>query len=268
MHFHSDLIARQVLWTLTFAAQMVLLVVLIGRDRVRRFPWFTAAIALAALHLMAEVLLVGRMAMLPLQEILITMDDLTVIVGLLVVVEVARRAFAGLERSLWIANTTGLLLVTGLVLAFWGPWLTKKDMVWDTIIARLHLMQFAALKGNVLVALLTVALGLLVVIFGRQFKSGWRSQPQMIAIGLSTVGVASLVALVIFNRLQVTVQEIFKSGQPNARQQYEHIVTLATNLGNARELIYVFALVWWIVWLWRDEPGTAAVDTTEEKPQS
>ena len=86
MHFHFDFAARQILWTLTFAAQLVLLVVLLGRDRARRYPWFTAGIVLSALQLMAEVLLVGRMAMLPLQEVLLTLADLSVIVGLLVVV--------------------------------------------------------------------------------------------------------------------------------------------------------------------------------------
>ncbi len=66
-------IVERILWTLTFAAQLVLLVVLLGRDRARRYPWFTAGIALSALQLMAEVLLTGRMAKLPLQEILFTL---------------------------------------------------------------------------------------------------------------------------------------------------------------------------------------------------
>ncbi|MGB9153662.1 MAG: hypothetical protein WCD70_11310 [Alphaproteobacteria bacterium] len=266
MHFHFDFGARQVLWTLTFAAQMVLLVVLMGRDRMRRYPWFTTATVLSALHLMVEVMLVGRMAMLPLQEILITMDDLAVIVGLLVVVEVARRAFAEAKRSLWIVNATGLLVAAGLVLAFWGPWLTKKDLVWDTIIARLHLMQFAAQKGNLLVAILTIGLGLLVVIFGRHFKAGWRSHTQMIAIGISTMGISSVAMQVIFGRLQATVIQIIRTAQPNARQEYEHLVSLATKLGNANKVVYIAALLWWIVWLWLDEPGTAPVAAIEEKP--
>jgi len=48
-----------------------------------------------------------------LQEILITLADLAVIVSLLVLVEVARRAFAGAQRSLWLVNTAGLLVVAG-----------------------------------------------------------------------------------------------------------------------------------------------------------
>jgi hypothetical protein len=34
---------------------------------------------------------------------------------------------------------------------------------------------------------------------------------------------------------------------------------------NASKLVFLAALVWWIVWLWRDEPGTTAVAATEEK---
>ena len=40
--------------------------------------------------------------------------------------------------------------------------------------------------------LLTCELGLLVVLFGRRFKAGWRSHTQMIAIGLSTAAIAWL----------------------------------------------------------------------------
>ncbi len=261
MHFHFDFSPRQVLWTLTFASQLVLLVVLLGRDRARRYPWFTAVIVLSALQLMAEVLLVGRMAMLPMQEILLTLSDLGVILALLVLVEVARRAFAGIQRSLWIVNTAGLLVVAGLGVAFWGPWPASKDLAWDSLLGRLHLMQLAAQKGNMLVALLTVELGLLVVLFGRHFKAGWRSHTQMIAIGLSTAAVALL-------SMQGVVQSIARMAHPQNKTEYEHVVNLIGNLLNANKVVYLAALVWWIVWLWLDEPGAAAEaagDATIEK---
>src|SRR5271154_742079 len=98
MHFDFHFTAIQILWTLTFAAQLVLLVVLLGRDRIKRFPWFTLSIALMALRLLASRLLYGRMAPMVLSETFIIMADLAAIVGLLVVVEMARRAFAGLSR--------------------------------------------------------------------------------------------------------------------------------------------------------------------------
>lgn len=238
---------------------MVLLVVLMGRDRMRRYPWFTAAIVLSAVQLMAEVLLVGRMAMIPLQEILITLADVAVIANLLVLVEVARRAFAGAQRSQWLVNTAGLLVVAGAILAFWGPWPTKKDLVWDTLIARLHLMQFAAQKGNLLVALLTIELGLLVIIFGRRFKAGWRSHSQMIVIGLSTVAVA-------FMSAQAVTQSIIRTAHPQTRPDLDRILALINNLWNANKVVSIAVFLWWVVWLWLDEPGAPAVAATEEKP--
>jgi len=111
-------------------------------------------------------------------------------------------------------------------------------------------MQLLAQKGDLLVALLTVGLGLLVVLFGRRFKAGWRSHAQMIAIGLSTVAIALLA-------LQATVQSIIQTAHPHSQQEYERIVGLVGNLVNANKLVYLCALLWWIVWLWRDEPGAA-----------
>jgi hypothetical protein len=54
MHFNFGFTAVQILWTLTFAALLVLLVVLLGRDRARRFPWFTASIVLLTLRLLSS----------------------------------------------------------------------------------------------------------------------------------------------------------------------------------------------------------------------
>jgi hypothetical protein len=263
MHFNFDFSTRQVLWTLTFAAQLVLLVVLLGRDRARRYPWYTACIALFTLQLMAEVLLVGRMAMLPMQETLLVLADLAAIVGFLVVVEMARKAFAGVQRSVWMVNAAGLVVVAGLVLVFWGPWPHAKDLAWDSLLGRLHLMQLSAEKGNTLVALLTVELGVLVLLFGRHFKTGWRSHTQMIVIGLSTVAVTVL-------SMQAAVQSIIRSAHPQTKAEYEHILSLIGKLWNTNKVVYLAALVWWIVWLWLDEPGTvaeAAGAATDEKTE-
>jgi hypothetical protein len=257
MHPHFEFPMRQVIWTLTFAAQLVLLVVLIGRDRARRYPWFTAGITLFTLQLMAEVLLAGRMAIIPLQEILLTLSDFGVILALLVLVEVARRAFAGLHRPLWIVNTLGLLVLAVIGLIFWGPWPARKDLALDSMLGKLHLMQLVALKGNTLVYLLTVGLGLLVVLFGRHFKAGWRSHTQMISIGLSATSIAWLT-------VQAVVQSIVKTAHPQSREEYEHILDLIAKLLNASKLVFLAALVWWIVWLWQDEPGAAKPAPTTE----
>jgi hypothetical protein len=247
---------RQVLWALTFASQLVLLIVLLGRDRARRYPWFTAGIALYALRLMAEILLVGRMAPLILQTVFLSLGDLAVVVGLLVVVEVARRAFTGAERSLWIANTIGLLVVAGGVLSVWGPWPVWAKISWGTILGKLQLMQLATQKGDTLVQLLMLGVGLLVVLFGRRFKAGWRSHTQMIAIGLLAVAVTWL-------GIQQTWQIIARTAHPQSQQEYEHLLNLGNGLMNTNKLVFIAAMIWWIVWLWRDEPGTAKIPAVE-----
>jgi hypothetical protein len=247
-------VIERILWTLTFAAQLVLLVVLLGRDRARRYPWFTAGIALFALRLMAEVLLSGRMANLPLQEILITLRSLEMIAGLLVLVEMARSAFAGVQRSTFLVNTVGLLLVAGGILTVLGPWPVWKQLPWGTLVVKLYLMQLAAQKGDLLVALLTVGLGVLVFLFGRHFKAGWRSHTQSIVIGLFAEAV-SLLALevVVLRTLHFTQAE------------QASVMRLRFSFAFAHDLVYLAALVWWIVWLWREEPGAAVVAATEEK---
>ena len=62
MHFNFHFSAAEILWTLTFAAMLVLLVVLLGRDRIRRFPIFTSSIVLVGLNMLADKLLTHRLA--------------------------------------------------------------------------------------------------------------------------------------------------------------------------------------------------------------
>jgi len=68
-HFNFDFSAVKVLWALTFAALLVLMVVLLGRDRVRRYPFFTASIVLLALRLLMSRLLYGKLPSFTLGEI-------------------------------------------------------------------------------------------------------------------------------------------------------------------------------------------------------
>jgi len=245
---------ERIIWTLTFAAELVLLVVMIGRDRARRYPWFTAGIALFALRMMAEELLKGRMANLPYGVITLALADLGVILALLVVVEMARSAFAGAQRSICIVNSVGLLLLAGGLLTIMGPWPVWKNLALDSLLGKLLLMQLVAQKGELLVALLTVGLGLLVVLFGRHYKAGWRSHTQSIVIGLFALAVSLLA-------LEVVVLRTFHFTQAESAS----VMRLRLSFAFAHELVFLAALVWWIVWLWLDEPGAVAATATEEK---
>lgn len=250
MHFNFGFTTVQTVWTLTFAALLVLLVVLLGRDRARRFPWFTASIVLVALRLLASRLLFGKMPPLTMNAIFITMADAIALVGLLVVVEMARRAFGGLQRQLWIVNSVGLLAVAGAVLAVWGPWPAWKTLTADSHLAALRLMQLVAQKTDLLVLMLTLGLGLAVILFGRRYKAGWRSHTQQVVIGLSTAAIGQLGLLIALERMA-------KMAAPHNQAELDHLLSMRDNLVNANSVIYVAVLVWWIVCLWIDEPGHA-----------
>jgi hypothetical protein len=260
MHFNYDFSAVQVLWTLTFAALLVLLVVLLGRDRVRRYPWFTAAMVMMALRLVASRLLFGRMEPVVSSEIFLVLSDIASIITLLLIVEIARRAFAGASRTAWIVGTLVLLAVGGVVIAKWGPWPSAKTVLTASQLAVLRSMQLFAQKADLLADVLFAQLGLIVVLFGRRFAAGWRSHTQMIAIGLSTASISQLAVRAIWElmALHTTI---------HTQADYQRIMGLQEKFYNANSVVYLAALLWWIGWLWLDEPGSAVfADAANEMP--
>ena len=257
MHLNSDFSAVLVIWTLTFAALLVLLVVLMGRDRARRFPWFTSSIVLVTLDMLGKRLLHGRLSQITLAAIFITLADLVVIVGLMVLLEMARHAFGKVRTTVWIVGNLVMVAVGGVVLAAWGPWPAWKTLTADSPLAVLGMMQLAEIKGDLLVNVLTVELGLLVVLFGRRFHAGWRSHTQQIMIGLSTVAIAQLA-------LQGVQQVFIATVVIKAQADVDRAREFLRNLSNANGVVYLAVLLWWIVCLWNDEP--AAADTPAEIP--
>ena len=251
MHFNFDFSAVQILWTLTFAALLVLLVVLQGRERVWRFPWFTASIVLVALRLLSNRILHGKLPQLTMATTFIVMADMSALIGLMVIGEMARTAFATVQRRAWIVWGTILLAASGCVVAFWGVWPAWKSIAFDTQIARLSLLQLLAQKTGLLVDMLNIGLGLLVVAFGRRYGAGWRSHVQRIMIGLSTASLSQV-------GVQVIWQTIVRSvGQPHSQAEYQHVVGLQDKLFNANSVVYVAVVIWWIFSLWADEPVAA-----------
>jgi hypothetical protein len=249
MHFNFDFSTSQILWTLTFAALLVLLVVLLGRDRVRRFPWFTTSMALMALRMLASRLLYRRMPLVLSEEIFLALADLGAIVALLVVVEIARRAFAGAGRREWIAATLALLAVGGVVLALWGPWPSFKTLTGTSELSALRLMELFAQKADLLAHVLIIQLGLLIVLLGRHFKAGWHSHTQQLAIGLSMASIAQLT-------IQGTLQHVALHITIHNQDDYKRVMDQMNSLNNANSVIFLVVLLWWIVCLWIDEPET------------
>jgi hypothetical protein len=248
MHLDFAFTPVQILWTLTFAAHLVLLVVLLGRDRARRFPWFTTGIALAALRLIASRLLYGRLPQLTMSEVFIALADVSSVVALLVVGEVARRAFGGVQRRTLIIWTVVLMVLGGLVLGFWGPWPAWKTLTAGSLLSNLQLLQLIAQKIGLLVDVLTIALGVLVLLFGRRYGAGWRSHAQQLIIGLSTASIGQLAVQIIW-------EIIARTAAPHSMAEYERVLDLREKLLNGNNAVYLLVLVWWIVCLWINEPG-------------
>ena len=244
MHFHFPFTVLSVLWTLTFAAQLVLLVVLLGRDRVRRFPWFTANIVLVALRLLTSRLLFGRLPQMTLAEIFIIMAAAGAFVSLMVVLEVALRAFKGVKRSSWLIGALLLMAAGAAVLRYWGAWPALATL---TSAPPLQLAQLLAQKGMLLADVENIGLGLLIVIFGRRSGAGFKSKAQQVAIGLMTASISQLSIQAIWERIAaVTV--------PHSQQEYERVIGLRDKLFNTNNAVYIAVLLWWIICLWIDEP--------------
>jgi hypothetical protein len=250
MHYHFNSSATDILWTLTFAALLVLLVVLLGRDRARRFPWFTAVTVMMALRMVTSKLLSQRLAPVVFNEVFLALYDLTVVLSLGLAVEIARRAFKGAGRVAWIAGTLVVLAVGGFVMVKWGPWPAWKTLTAGSHFSNLRFMQLFAQKADLLANMLFIQLGLLVVFFGRRFHAGWRSHTQQIAIGLSTSAIAQ-------SAMRLIWQEIGKHTTIHSQAEYAHVMSIEEKLFSASNAIYLAVLLWWIACLWVDEPGGA-----------
>jgi len=253
MHWNVE----QILWALLLAAHLVLLIVLMGRDRTSRFPWFTAAITLSAVRLLADHLLHGKLTTVAFYWQSYSAMVVQALLDLFVLAEVARRIFSSGKAGLilkargWIGWTLIMVAVTTAAVWAWGPWPTWVALKAEPKQLPLLLVVLTGMKGVLAVSLLTAQAGLLVLIFGKKFGFGWRSHAQQIMLGLSTNALGFLAVQGISDIIKHTVRL-------TSREQYERIVHLFTNLENARTALWFLVLVWWIVWLWRDEPGELA----------
>jgi len=258
MHFHSPFTMEDVLWTFTFAGHLVLLVVLLGRDRARRFPLFTAGVALIAFRVLTGRLLNNRLPQLTFIEFMLITMALSVVIGLLVLLELARHTFARAQRGAWVAGALAVMLAGALVVWKWGSW-----PAWDAVKGG-SVWQFLDLivqKGSRLLDVETILVCGLITVLGRRFGAGWRTHTQRIAIGLSTVSISQLSLQAVWESIVRHVRADPSMIRSMADQQ--RILGLGSKLTNANKVVFIAALVWWIITLWFDEPGTANAATPE-----
>ena len=258
MHFKFHFTAEEILWTLNFAATLVLLVVLLGRERIRRFPFFTANITLIGLTILAQRLLSHRLAQLVASSVFLVLADLAAVITLLLVIELSRRAFSGAKWPAWAAGSALLLCGAAAVAIFWGKWPPAKTVFDPSTIGHLRLMQLISVKGDLFNHVLAIELFALVVIAGRRFKAGWRSHTQQILVGLSASSATLLIEQAVWQKL---IQ-----GMPQTREGYNHMLDLQNHLLNADSMVTLAVIIWWIVCLWIDEPKPAQEAATAVGP--
>jgi hypothetical protein len=253
-------IFNQVLWTLTFAAHLTLMVVLIGRERLRRFPCFAAAIVLYALRLLAEVMLMGRLPMIPYRVAIVFFALMTPLVGLLVAVELARRAFAKAPARGWRIAAPIALVLAAAVTFFWGQWPIFHGFSWQNLFAMLSLLQFTAQKLDHFYDVLIIEAALLILFFGARYGAGWRSHARRVAVGVATVALAWIA-------IQASWLTVVANARPRTQQEYEQLVNLGAILGDLQKCIYLAATLWWIYSLWKQEPESApAIAASSAEP--
>jgi hypothetical protein len=258
MHFNFHFTADEILWTLTFAAMLVLLVVLLGRERIRQFPFFTSSIVLIGLNLLAEKLLANRLAPLVSTEFFLALADLQVVIAILLAIELARRALSAAKWPAWVVGSLVLLGGATAVIARWGQWPPAKMVFDPSTLGRLRLMQLIAQKGDLFNEVLAVELFVLVVIAGRHFKTGWRSHTQQILVGISTGAATLIIARVVW--------ESMARNMPRTQEGYNHMLDLQSRLQTANSVVVLAVMIWWIVCLWINEPGAAAGDRAYAPP--
>jgi hypothetical protein len=266
MHFNVE----QILWALILAGHLLLLIVLLGRDRISRFAWFTASIALSTVSLLANHLLHGKLTTIAFYWQSYTALGLDAILGIFVLVEFARRVF-GREKIAVLSTATapapksvlvlkgrgwlgGILVTCAIAIAAvwaWGPWPTMQALKAEPAQLPLLIDVLIGMKAHLFMTILTVEVCLLLLIFGRRFGFGWRTHPQQIALGLSTNAIAFLIVQGITDIIKHTVHL-------TSREQYNRILHLLTNLENGRTALWFIVLIWWIIWLWRDDPTAPA----------
>lgn len=245
MHFNLPFSVLQLLWVLTFAAHLVLLVVLLGRDRVRLFPWFTANIVMVALRLLVSRLLFGRLPQMTMTILFIIMADIGAFLGLMVVIEIARRAFSSAKRSSWLVGALVAMAIGAAALRFWGTW---PDLNTLKSAPPLQTAQLLAQKGIFLADVENIVLGLMILLFGRLTAAGFKSKVQQVAIGLMTASISQL-------SIQAIWEAIARTAVAHSREEYERILGLREKLFNTNNAVYIAVLLWWIVCLWIDAKG-------------
>jgi len=246
----------QIIWTLTFAAQLVLLVVLLGRDRAKLYPIFTLATIAVTFRWLASRLLFQRLSPVAGNTVYLGLAVLVALANLAMLISLAHIAFKGAERK---QRTIGTAVVGALAVAvvvLWGPWPAWTTFTGGGLIVSLRLMQLLAQRSDMLTGALAVQLAILAAVVGPRVGAGWRNRAQRLMMGVGVVGACQLTISGIWQYLATHTI-------PHNQDEYFRLLAVRDRLNNANSVVYILVLIFWIACLWADEPSSAPVAATE-----
>lgn len=220
-------IVDEILWAAGFVGHAALFLILLFRSRVRAFPVFSAyvlfqIVATIVLFVDYRILSGSRYALLYWSGAILDFCLLTAVLA-----EVALRLLRPSRR--WVEGSVGTMLslsILGVVIAaaltfLVHPWHEHSAIVWQ-------------LRGNLFTSIVTCELFTVVLLTSQRFGVYWRSHLMGLGIGLT---IWALTAFVVDGLHAMMGGAAHYNG-----------------LEDARKIVYISTLVFWISAFWRDEP--------------
>jgi hypothetical protein len=240
--------STRVIWGGGLSVHLILLAVLLRQGRAQRFPFFTLLIVFYILRSLFLFAFYQHMSRLHYTWTFWSFALADLLLQAIVLSELLRGAYqkAGVsQRGRALGGLTGIVLA-GILVYFWGPWPSLTTPGTDEI-NFLMVMSVLANKGNLLIAILTLQTMLVLIFTAPRSGLGWSSHTQRIAHGLAFYALINV-------SVQAAIQKLSQSaGQLSATQIQSTMHTIQT-LGYARTWGYFAAALYWIIFLWRDEP--------------
>ncbi len=240
----------QILFTLLLAGQMILLIVLYGRDRTRLHPWFAASVMLTAFKELVDRLLFERVPQIPYEFIKDSLAFFTVLVSIGVLIEVGLQLFPGVAVKSRLLAGGAIGVLAGIVVYLWGPWAANGDIGFKSQIGVINLLLIIASHSQqVLVPSATVLLGLL-GLFALRGKHGvWRTHTAKILAGLTTIALMFLVVRAAGQSIAIRA-----NAHGMTPKEFAQIEDLMDHLRTLPFVTLIIVQIWWINALWKDEP--------------
>ena len=220
-------------------------------DRPRQtelFRWFTISIVIAVLREVVSELLFNRMAQIPYNAITLSLAIISVLAGIAVLFELARILFPAASLRNWLLVSTSIIAGSAIAIQLWQPWPPSSEVDVHTQLGVLRLMQHLAVRGQLLVAIVTVLFGLAAIFLTTKGKAFWESHAIKILFGLTTFALTLIVTRVLGEWIAKLANL-----QPLPHADQERTQAIIDRLIVVPQVTMILVQFWWIRSLWLDE---------------